>query len=126
MTSFRYEPAPEAGLRVVLFLGGEPAGSVTVREHGAGLIAVGQLNTGTGFRGRGVARSLMEHVLWLYGPAEAWLYAEPYVPPGEEPGPPREDLERFYASLGFTRSEKCPELGLMIRPSAVAPRVVSR
>lgn len=101
----------------------QAAGSVSVARHGSGLISVGRLNVRTAFRGRGIARELMEYVLAFSGPAEAWLYANPYTPDGEEPGAPLEALRRFYASLGFAAADKCPELGLMIRaPGLPSPR----
>lgn len=96
----------------------QAAGSVSVARHGPGLIAVGRLNVRTPFRGRGIARDLMEHALGFCGDAEAWLYARPYTPDGEEPGAPQDALVRFYASLGFTAAGKHPEPGLMIRPPA--------
>lgn len=105
------------GLLVFTALTGmQVAGSVSVARHGTGLISVGRLNVRTGFRGCGIARELMEYVLGFFDGAEAWLYAEPYIPEGEEPGAPKDALERFYASLGFETARKCPELDLMIRP----------
>lgn len=79
------------------------AGSVAVRAHGPGQVAVGRLHVVPGCRRRHVAQLLMMRVLEIWEHADIWLYAEPYVPlPGMPPGPPRQVLERFYASLGFS------------------------
>jgi GNAT superfamily N-acetyltransferase len=102
-------------LTVTASVSGEPAGSVSVREH----ISVGRLHVNPAWRRQHVAWQLMEHLAVLYPHAEQWLYAEPYIPPGGEPGPSREALERFYGSLGFAR---CPDASgrvMMIRPAAV-------
>ena len=105
MITFRY--ADDAGGVLVVYadIGEWTAGSVVIREHNSRQVAIGQLHVVPEWRGQRVARRLMTHAIGLFPRAEKWLYAELWVPEGSRPGPPREILERFYASLGFVAAE---------------------
>lgn len=91
----------EGNIWFTAYVRGETAGSVLVREHREDEIAIAKLYVAPDRRGLHIARGLMQTVLHAYPGADAWLYAEPFALPGEPDGLPQQDLERFYASLGF-------------------------
>ena len=80
------------------------------RMYKGGPLFISDLNTVPDHRNQGLARRLMQHMVDTHGHENIFLEAEPY---GANPADPKR-LNKFYKSLGFTRTgSKKP---LYVRP----------